>query len=110
MFMGIFWSTPRFHREDWRSLTRDLQSDPSAAVAMPSREQNAGMLYYGIAEERIFEPKNEHRDSKRVYYIRYAEDLFDGARVGPGKLTQAGYTITSQKVYTGIALDVYEKK
>ena len=107
-FLSIFWFTPSLHREDWRSLSRDLHGDPTSQIAMPSHEQNPGLLYYGIDEKRIFEPASEPIVTDRVYYIRYAEDLFDANQLGPAHLRDSGYTIASQKVYTGIALDIYE--
>lgn len=108
IFLLIFWFSPTLHREDWRSFTRDLNTDPSAQVAMPSHEQNPGLLYYGLDEARIFEPKKQDPYTHRVYYVRYAEDLFDGERSGPANLSRSGYTMTSQKVYPGIQVDIYE--
>jgi hypothetical protein len=104
----IFWFTPHLHREDWRSLAHDLQVDITAPIAMPSDEQAAGLLYYGIPKERIFEPSNQEGSGERIYYIRYAEDLFDPSQHGPAKLREAGYTLTRQTTYTGIAIDIYE--
>lgn len=105
--LSIFWFSPQQHREDWRTLARDLQKDPSATVAMPSRAQDAPLVYYGITQ-MIIEPTHEQITGEKVYYIRYVEDLFDTDKLGQANLATAGYTITSQKVYAGIQVDIYE--
>lgn len=109
IFLTISWTTPNFRHEDWRSLTQDILSeDSNPKIAMPSHEQNPGLLYYGIEESSIFEPKKDSISGKRIYYVRYAEELFDVERLGQANLIKAGYTITQQRVYPGIALDIYE--
>lgn len=105
--LAYYWLTPIFHHEDWRALVRDLPTD--AQVAMPSLNQNAPLLYYGVDQTRMFEPKLSIPAGKKpIYYIRYVEDIFDTSGIGPANLAASGYTITSQKVYTGIQLDIYE--
>ena len=105
--IGYFWVTPRYHREDWRALVSGF--DSSAVLAMPSRAQDAPLIYYGW-KGKIIEPSHEPIVGSPIYYIRYAEDLFDASRLGQANLLSSGYTITSQKVYPGIQLDIYEKK
>lgn len=106
-FLVIFWVTPSFHREDWRSLTRDIPA--SATVAMPSRGQNAPLIYYHLTRP-IIEPSHETISGNTVYYIRYVEDLFDTQRLGQKNLLESGYTMTSQKFYSGIQVDIYENR
>jgi uncharacterized membrane protein len=108
-FLAIFWFTPGLHREDWRSLTSDLLADGNAAVAIPSRAQDAPLRYYGLTR-RIIEPSHEAITGLKIYYIRYAEDLFDTGRYGQANLLSSGYTISSQKYYPGIQVDIYENR
>ena len=103
--LGYFWIFPRFHREDWRALVRDLPA--SAVLAMPSRAQDAPLRYYGITTP-IIEPSHEQIVGEQIYYIRYVEDLFDSTRLGQANFAKSGYTITKQQVYSGIQLDIYE--
>lgn len=109
IFLSIFWFTPRFHREDWRSLARDLATD-SAPIAFPSRAQATALLYYGIPEDRLIEPALDPLSSPRIYYVRYAEDLFDEEQVGQANFRSSGYTMTEERVYPGIQVDVYENR
>ncbi|MFZ2199590.1 MAG: glycosyltransferase family 39 protein [Microgenomates group bacterium] len=108
IFLCISWVTPRFRHEDWRALSRDLSRENATHIAFPSRDQSTALLYYGISEDKIFEPQRESIEGSKIYYLKYAEDLFDVAGVGPAKLLESGYTITSQRVYPGIQLDIYE--
>lgn len=109
VFIFISWFSPRFRHEDWRSLAHDLLQDSSAQVAMPSREQSTPLLYYHFTNP-IIEPNHESLSGQRIYYIRYAEDLFDTAGLGRANFVSSGYTINSQKSYPGIQVDLYEKK
>lgn len=104
--LSFFWFSPRYHREDWRTLVSDLPSN--ASLAIPSRAQNAPLLYYGW-DSPIIEPNHEDLSGTPIYYIRYAEDLFDVRRLGQANFRKSGYTITKQQVYPGIQLDIYEK-
>jgi uncharacterized membrane protein len=105
VFLVIFLFSPRYHKEDWRSLMQDLPAD--SVVAMPSRAQSAPLHYYGWTGE-IVEPSHEELTGDKVYYVRYVEDLFDVSKLGQANFKDSGYTITSQKVYPGIQVDIYE--
>lgn len=110
--LTYFWVTPQFHREDWRSLTGDINAAQgmSLAVGMPSLNQDAPLLYYGL-EVPLFEPKDQPIPRvSRIYYLKYVEDLFDTTHSGQANLAAAGYTIASQKVYSGISVDIYENR
>lgn len=103
--LGFFWISPRYHREDWRKLSQEI--DQNAVIAMPSRAQSAPLIYYGITN-KIIEPSHDDIPQGQIYYIRYVEDLFDVKKIGPDNLLKSGYTINEQKVYSGIQLDIYE--
>lgn len=106
IFLCIFWVSPRFHREDWRSLTSYLNAQ-EGTVVLPSLKQNAPFIYYNLALP-LSSSTDPLLSSSRVYYVKYVEDAFDPAHHGPANLTHLGYTITSQRVYPGIQLDIYE--
>lgn len=108
LFLAVFWFSPGLHREDWRSLTSHIQTDQSAAIAMPSRAQDAPLRYYGLTRP-IIEPSHEAVVGSKIYYIRYAEELFDTGKKGQANLLSSGYTITSQEYYPGIQMDIYTK-
>jgi uncharacterized membrane protein len=100
-----YYLTPRFHREDWRLLTKDLNIQ-SGTVVMPSLKQDAPFLYYGLTLplQTSAEPVN----TPQVFYVKYVEDVYDPAGLGPANLGQLGYTITSQRVYPGLEVEIYE--
>ncbi len=105
--LGYFWVNPEFHREGWRDVVRDHGKE--VVYALPSRAQNAPLLYYGVPRSQIIEPKtNVELKSNIIIYIKYAEEVFDSSYVGEQKLKEALYTLESQKVYPGLQIDIYE--
>lgn len=104
--LGYYWMSPRYQHEDWRRLVTEIPDE--AVVAIPSLAQSTPLHYYGL-ENKIIEPSRDELSGETIYYIRYAEDLFDTGMVGQAKLKESGYTIVSQKTYPGIALDIYAK-
>lgn len=104
--LGYYWISPRYQHEDWRSLVSEVPSD--VVVAIPSRAQSTPLLYYNLPND-IIEPSRDELRGETIYYVRYAEDLFDTGMVGQAKLKESGYTIVSQKTYPGLALDIYAK-
>jgi len=107
LFLVVFWTSPTFHREDWQGVVSDYGR--SATYALPSRTQNAPLMYYGISRSNIFEPKIDSLPQvDKIIYIKYVEDVFDVTRKGINNLTSSGYTLKSQQIYPGLQVDVYE--
>lgn len=107
VFSVIYFRGDSFHREDWRQVVSDYGQD--ATYALPSVNQNAPLLYYGVPREQIIEPKtNLPLIDDRIIYIKYVEDVFDLGGKGPASLRDSGYTITKSQVYSGLQVDVYE--
>lgn len=105
--LGYFWVNQDFHREAWREVVQEYGKD--IVYALPSRAQNAPLLYYGVPRSQIIEPKtNVEAKSSSIIYIKYAEEIFDSSYVGEQNLKAAGYTLASQKVYPGLQVDIYE--
>lgn len=109
IFLVIFWFTPRFHREDWRQLTLDLNSQSNIVVALPSLKVAAPLSYYNLTSPLV-QLQDYSLATQPIYYLRYGEGIFDPDLLGQAKLKSSGYTITSQKSYTGIQLDIYENR
>lgn len=105
--LGYFWISPRYHREDWRTLSSEIGD--GVTLAMPSRAQSAPLIYYGY-KGNIVEPSHDEISGGKIYYIKYVEDLFDVKKLGRENLLKSGYTIVEQKVYPGIQLDIYENR
>lgn len=109
VFLAIFWTTPRFHREDWRGITRVLNAQTNIQVALPSLRSAAPLNYYGLTHplQELFPLTAQ---SSPLYYIRYGEAIFDSDQAGIKKLRDSGYTLTQERVFTGIALEIYENR
>ena len=105
--LGYFWVNLEFHREGWRDVVRDHSQ--GATYALPSRAQNAPLLYYGVPSLNIIEPKlGAVQGTDQIVYIKYVEDVFDSTKTGEKNLIEAGYTLGSQKVYPGLQVNIYE--
>jgi len=108
IFITIFYFTPHFHHENWRSLTQFLNTH-EGIVAMPSLAQNAPLIYYNLTLPLTEVKNNESLTADSVYYIKYVEDLFDPMLIGRDNLVKQGYTMSNEIVYTGLKLEIYEK-
>ena len=106
VFLMIFWVNPRFHKEDWRSLTNYLNTQ-SGTVTLPSLKQNAPFIYYGLS--LTLQSSQDPLATNKVFYVRYVEEAFDPRKLGQANFDKSGNTITSQQSYSGIQLDIYEK-
>ncbi len=109
IFLLIYAFSPRFHHEDWRGVVASYGT--SATYALPSLNQDAPLLYYGVSRQKLIEPKSSlpPESPTQIVYIRYAEELFDGGGTGRANLVAAGYTKASELVYSGLAVEVYTK-
>ena len=105
---AYFWLTPRFHREDWRALTADLNTLTNITVAVPSLRITAPLNYYHL-QAPLIELTPQSPDTQTIHYVRYGEDIFDPEKRGQANLATSGYTIIAQYTYSGIQVDVYEK-
>lgn len=109
VFIATFWLTPRFHREDWRSLVAYL-SDKRGVVAMASRDQSPPLVYYGLTLPLIEPSRDPLPAQGDIYYLYYAEDIFDPSRLGRAKLAEAGYKAEQAVSFNSIPLEVYENR
>lgn len=107
-FIAHYYLNPRFHHEDWRGLTAYLNSQDQAVVYMPSLRQDPGLVYYGLSLPRSAYPTPP--SAPRIFYLKYVEDAFDPGQLGPQSWVKAGYTITTQRVFSGLQLDLYEHR
>lgn len=109
LFLLVFWFNPTFHREDWKKVVADY--GPTATYALPSRNQSASLLYYGVSDDLIVEPKvTESLPAKpsQIVYLKYVENIFDVTGLGVANIMGFGYSLSSQRVYPGLQVDLYE--
>ncbi len=104
-----YYLVPRFHHEDWRSLTAYLNRQSKGIVAMPSLAQNAPLIYYHLNQPLVELPKTTTFNNQTVYYLDYAEDLFDVRRIGRQNLEKQGYTPIAEKTFPGLHLVIYNR-
>jgi len=107
LLIAYFYFTPRFHKEDWRSLTLYLHSQKEGIVALPSLAQDAPLQYYQLKYPLVELPKTTTFNNQTVYYIDYAEDLFDTQRIGRQNLRKQGYLPIAEKTFPHLHLITY---
>lgn len=91
---GIYLFNPRFHREDWRGLARQLDGRPVvifAAVESPLKYYWAGNNVVGT----------DTVPGQNFYYVAYGEDIFDPERNFRQKAKTAGFEATGAQNFRG---------
>lgn len=110
LFLAVFWLNPTFHREAWRNVVADYGR--TATYALPSLNQNAPLLYYGVPRGQIIEPKVMSSfptlPPSQIIYVKYVESVFDVTGQGITHLKNLGYRLNTQRVYPGIQIELYE--
>ncbi len=99
---------PRFFREDWRSFSNQVSRFPGI-VLMPSLAQDAPIEYYKpfIIRQDL---TNINLDSvKRVYLLRYVQEVFDPKNVEKSTLETSGFKKVAEKNFNGLITWIYEK-
>lgn len=108
--LAYFWIKPEFHRENWKELTNHINRNTEhAVVALPSLDQNAPLEYYNVKYQIIEPAQGFSKDYTKIYYINYAEDLFDAEQKGREIVDSKGYKIEEEKIFTGLHLIIYYK-
>jgi len=115
----VFWTTPAFHREDWRSATRfvmEQQQDQNAQSIFAFADAFAPVLWYqpelryiaplkdlnedpSLLDLRLSQGTNGKSD---VYYFHYLSELTDPSHNISTWLNNAGYTLTSTQDFNGV--------
>lgn len=109
LFLSVFWFNASFHREDWKRVVASYGT--TATYALPSLNQNAPLLYYGVPRDQVIEPKvlgSLPTTPSRIIYIKYVENVFDTTGLGIAKLSALGYSLKARQVYPGLQVDIYE--
>lgn len=90
---GIYLFVPKFHREDWRSLTRRLDDRPVVAIAAV----DAPLKYYFAGDIRT----TELIPQENFYYAAYAEAIFDPELNFRRRAADAGFSQVKEEHYRG---------
>ncbi|MBI4099941.1 glycosyltransferase family 39 protein [Candidatus Microgenomates bacterium] len=95
--LAIFNLNPALQREDWRSATIYVNSDPGRVI-LPSFAQDAALRYYGA--------KMDQKDSP-AYLVRYVQEIFDPTDSQRIFLEKTGYKNVEQRNFNGVVIWKY---
>lgn len=103
-FSLVYILMPAFHREDWKSLAKDINSKKIYMITASSDPLN----YYrsGVMVEEL---RNIAKtDDKRLLVIPYTAEIyrFDYKKI----LEQKGYLMTERKNFRGVYYEIWERK
>ena len=115
----IFWSNPRFWREDWRSAVFYIEanSDKGSAAVFVTPFQTAAYDYYlektnSAYSKRIpsLGPKNwQDKNLTTIWLSRYVQPIFDTEDNLRSEIESAGYTKIEERDFNGVTFWRYDK-
>jgi len=103
--------TPKFHRENWRSLVTHIRENSERneyAVVFASGGQTEGYEYYDGSNKWVYKISQLKPDLKKLWYIRYVQDIFDPADMVVRNIESLNYHKTAILNFNGIVVWVYE--
>lgn len=115
----LFWTTPAYHREDWRAATQFINEEQQLNNAHPIfafADAFAPVLWYqpnlsytaplrdiasdpSLLDLRLAQGTNGKSD---IYYFRYLSDLTDPSHNITTWLSNAGYVVVQTKDFQGV--------
>ena len=99
VFSWIYLSNPKFHREDWREMTKASQGK---TVLFPADSQKEAFRYYGGLP-------GEFPVDGEVWLVRYVQEISDPKDSTRKKLEQSGYNRVLERNFNGIVVWEYKK-
>lgn len=106
VFTGVYYLSPRFHKEDWRGLVTYLNQQ-EGIVVQPSLKASPPLIYYGLTSP-LHSSLALPLTSTPLYYLPYTEDIFDPGRVGRANLANSGYTLVKETNFNQLPVEIYE--
>jgi len=107
----IYWTNPKFHREDWRAATNEIPANVIFAWPVPFDPY----IWYGGKGKGVVRhfPANKDEVSKsmgllgnlsEVYFFEYLQTLSDPNKEIQTWLTENGYVLIKTLNYNGVGL------
>jgi mannosyltransferase len=100
--------SPKFHREDWRSLTTVVegQKTKNSNTVFVAESNMEAYLYYA-SDAKITGPKGVHGGYDQVWLMRYALEIFDPNDTTRAKVENLGYKKVDEYFFNGITVWKY---
>lgn len=103
VFSGIYLFSPRFQREDWRSVAGVLGD---SKIVFPANSQKEALTYYG-KKDQIISPNEINNKYKEIYLSRYVWEIFDPSDSARQKIESLEYNKIGEYNFNGVVIYKY---
>lgn len=107
----IFWTNPRFWRENWRESVSYIEanSQNNTAAVFVTLAQTAPYEYYAKSVPVLGPNDWQDKNLQSLWLSRYVQEIFDPADNLRAEIELAGYTKTTEKDFNGVTFWRYDK-
>ncbi|OGD86951.1 hypothetical protein A2Z23_01675 [Candidatus Curtissbacteria bacterium RBG_16_39_7] len=108
----IFWTNPRFHREDWRTAVSYIENrskNQSAAAVFVNLAQTAPYQYYAKSSP-FYSPSGwQDKNLQTIWLSRYVQPIFDPQDNLRKEIEDQGFVKIEEKDFNGVVFWHYQK-
>jgi len=110
VFLGLYFKHERFHRENWRGLTKEIETETvgkNYKIIFVADSQMEGVQYYNDGL-KVSGPGGVSEGLDEIWLMRYVWDIFDpGDRVRQ-KVEERGYKKVDERNFNGVIVWRYK--
>ena len=104
---GSYLLNPKFHREDWRSVAKDIGN---TRIVFPNDSQKEALVYYRKGNNIISSQELKTISNEPVWLSRYVWEIFDPKDFTRLQLINMGYNMILETNYNGVVIQKYESR
>ncbi len=113
----VYYTNPKFQREDWRNATKDIPTDAIFAWPEPFDPyiwyggKGVGVIkHFPASENEITQNLTNIKLGNTVYFFEYLQDLADPQRIIQQELAKFGYKLKETRDFVGVGfVDLYQR-
>lgn len=103
---SIYLLNDKFHRENWRDISRIIGSEK---ILLPANSQKEALIYYGVGDQIISKEQLTVK-IKEVWLSRYVWEIFDPMDTTGKYIEDLGYNKVSDLNLNGVLFYKYENR
>lgn len=107
----VFWSNPRFWREDWRGAVSYIEANSvgNTAIIFVSLDQTAPVKYYAKSMPFYGPFAWQGKNLQTIWLSRYVQPIFDPEDKLRKEIESAGYKKQEEKDFNGVLVWRYTR-
>lgn len=107
---GYYLFSVRFHKEDWRSLAKFVESKKSPnSVTMFLSNSNTEAYRYYAPDARITSPAALNNGYDEIWLMTYLSDIYDSGNVVRTRISEEGYKFQGSYSFNGLGVLEYSR-